>query len=111
MDTAKRKERQKTTYERRQFRQGPRWATVTKCLGNVMYIVQLEEQADVTWRRHANQLRTRIVPVNIDTDNPDTSDDSARSVVDTPQILPNSQTHSTLGSRALSTGGGDVVFD
>ena len=31
---------------------------VTKCLGNAMYKVQLEEQADVIWRRHAKQLYT-----------------------------------------------------
>ena len=33
------------------FYQGPHWchATVTKCLGNVMYKVQLEEQDDVVW--------------------------------------------------------------
>ena len=73
----------------RNFCQGPCWcrATVTKCLGNVMYTVQLEEQADVIWLRHANQLCTRIVPVNVDTDNPDTSDDSARPDLDTPHPL------------------------
>ena len=49
-----------------------------------MYKVQLEEQDDVIWRRHANQLRTRIVPVNLDNDNSVTSDDSAKPVVNTP---------------------------
>jgi len=93
-DTAKRKEQQKLSYDShtqprqfgvgdavwaRNFRQGPRWsrATVTECLGNVMYKVQLEEQPRLIWRRHANQLRTRIVPVNIDNNsdhNLDTND-------------------------------------
>ena len=59
-DNAKRKEQQKTNYDShttprqfaegdpvwaRNFSQGPRWrrATVTECLGNVMYNIQLEE--------------------------------------------------------------------
>ena len=58
--------------------------TVTECLGNVMYKVQLEKQDNVIWQRHANQLRTRIVPVSLDNDKSVTSDDSARSVVNTP---------------------------
>ena len=71
------------------FHQGPCWccATVTECLGNVLYKVQLEEQADVIWQRHANQLHTRIVPVNMDTDNPNTSDESAKPVVNIPHPL------------------------
>ena len=100
-DTAKRKEQQKTNTivtlhhvnllrviqcGLGNFIQGPHWRhiTVTECLGNVMYKVQLEEQNDVIWRRHANQLRTRIVLVNLDSDNSVTSDDSARPVVNTP---------------------------
>ena len=65
------------------FCQGPCWhcATVTEYLRNVKYKVQLEERDDVIWRMHANQLRSRIVPVNVDNDNPVTSDDSARCVV------------------------------
>ena len=59
-------------------------ATVTECLGNVTYKVKLEEQTDVIWRRHANQLCARIVPINVHTDNPDTSDDTARPAVKTP---------------------------
>ena len=71
-DIAKNKERQKSNYDlhttphkfvevdpvwARNFRQGPCWcrATVSECLGNVMYKVKLEEHADVIWRRHANQ--------------------------------------------------------
>ena len=45
-----------------------------------MYEEQLEEQADVNWLRYANQISTRIVALNIFTDNPDSSDDSARPV-------------------------------
>ena len=65
-DTAKRKEQQKTNYNShttprqllegdpvwaRNFSQGLHWhrATVTECLGNVMYKVQLEVQHDVIW--------------------------------------------------------------
>ena len=102
-DTAKRKERQKTNYNSHttprqfvegypvwtcNFNQGPHWrynyATITECLGNVMHKVQLEEQDDVIWQRHANQLCTRIVPANLDNDNSVTSDDSARPVANTP---------------------------
>ena len=103
-DTTNRKEQQKTNYDRhttprhfvegdpvwaRNFRQGPRWcrAIIIGHLGNVMYKVQLEEQADVIWRRHANQLRTRIIPINVDTDNSANSNESTRSVVNTPRPL------------------------
>ena len=52
-----------------------------------MYKVQLEEQDDVIWWRHANQFRIRIVPVNVDSDNPVASDDSARPAVNVPRSL------------------------
>ena len=72
-----------------------------------MYEVQLEEQADANWLRYANQLSTRIVALNAVTDNPDSSDDSARLVIthyvhfaDSPQFadlpisgLPNIEYH------------------
>ena len=103
-DTAKSKEQQKINYDSHtiphqfvegdpvwawNFSQGPHWCrtTVTECFGNVMYKVQLEEQDDVIWRRHANQFRTTIVPVNLDNDNSVTSDDSARPVANTPRPL------------------------
>ena len=71
------------------FHQGPCWfcATVTKCLGNVRCKVQLEEQVDVIWQRQANQLHTRIVLVNMDTDNPNISDNNAKPVVNKPRPL------------------------
>jgi len=103
-DTAKRKEQQKLSYDThtqprqfgvgdavwaRNFRQSPHWsrATVTECLGNMMYKAQLEEQLYLIWRRHANQLRTRIVPVNID-NNPDNNlDTNNRLVLNNPLSL------------------------
>ena len=72
----------------RNFHQGPRWhrGTVTECLGNVMLKVQLKDQCDVIRRRHANQLRTRITPVNVDfANNADSYD--ARSVSNNPLPL------------------------
>ena len=100
-DTPNRKEQQKINYDHHtepyhfvegdpvwvhNFRQGPRWcrAIVTEHLGNVMYKVQLEGQPNVIWRRHANQLRTRI---NVDANNSDDSNESARPVVNTPHPL------------------------
>ena len=43
----------------RNFRSEPRWiaGTVNKHIGRVMYKVSVDGK-DVTWRRHANQLRT-----------------------------------------------------
>ena len=45
----------------RNFRGGKRWLSgaVTKQIGNVLYDVSIKE-LNTTWRRHANQLRTRI---------------------------------------------------
>ena len=103
-DTPNRKEQQKINYDRhttprhfvkgdpvwvRNFHQGPRWcrAIVTEHLGNIMYKVQLEGQPDVILRRHASQLCTRIVPINVDTNNTDDSNESAIPVVNTPHPL------------------------
>ena len=52
-----------------------------------MYKVRLEKQNNVIWRRHANQIRTRIVPVNLDTDNPEKNSDSTTPASDTPLPL------------------------
>jgi len=74
----------------RNFRQGPRWhcATVTECLGNVMFKAQLEDERVVTWRTHANQLCIRITPVNVDTaNNADSNSNDARFVSNHP-LLP-----------------------
>lgn len=45
----------------RNFRGGKRWlpGAITKQIGNVIYEVSIKE-LNTTWRRHANQLRTRI---------------------------------------------------
>jgi len=51
-----------------------------------MLKVQLEDQCDVIRQRHANQLRTRITPVNVDfANNADSYD--ARSVSNNPLPL------------------------
>jgi len=70
----------------RNFDQGPRWSrtTVTECLGNVMHKVQLEEQPCLFWQRRANQLHTRIVPVNIDSNSDNNLDTNDRSVLNNP---------------------------
>ena len=75
-DTIKSQQRQKVNYDAntrpnkfragdlvwaRNFRGGKRWlsGTITKQIGNVLYEVSIKELS-TTWRRHANQLHTRI---------------------------------------------------
>ena len=50
----------------RNFREGKRWVPgiIKESLGNVMYKVLIEGQ-DMTWRRHANQLKTRLAAWSI----------------------------------------------
>ena len=45
----------------RNYRKGKRWmpGSITRQIGNVMYEIFTKE-LNMTWRRHANQLRTRI---------------------------------------------------
>ena len=75
-ETVKSQQRQKANYDAttkprcfkvgdlvwaRNFRGGKRWLSgvVTKQMGNVLYEVSVKD-LNTTWRRHANQLRTRI---------------------------------------------------
>ena len=50
----------------RNFREGKRWfpAIIKEQIGNVMYKVLIEGQ-DMTWRRHANQMKSRLAPWSI----------------------------------------------
>ena len=127
-DVAKNKKQQKSSYDSHtkpcQFavgnavwaqncRQGSHWyqATVTECLCNVMFKVQLDDQCDAIWRRHANHFRIRNTPVNIGTaNNTDSNSNDAESVSDNSLPLRrSSQVHKST-CRWVPTRG-DVVSD
>jgi len=94
IETIKSQQRQKANYDSntkpnkfrvgdlvwvRNFREGKRWlqGTITKQIGNVLYEVSIKDQ-NTSWRRHANQLRTRIEWV------PETNSEPTPTVTESP---------------------------